>query len=48
MNLFYTTEIVNVDMIKLLIYLAIVIYIVILVINYFVNIKLLKKGVDVD
>ena len=48
MNLFYTTEMVNVDMIKLLIYLAIVIYIVILVINYFVNLKLLKKGVDVD
>lgn len=48
MNLFYTTEIVNVDMIKLLIYLAILVYIVILVINYFVNLKLLKKGVDVD
>ena len=48
MNLFYTTEIINVDMVKLIIYLAIIIYTVILVILYLVNVKLFSKGVNVD
>jgi len=48
MNLIYTTEFINVDIIKTLIYLAIAIYISTLIILYFINIKLFKKGVNVD
>jgi len=48
MNLFFTSEIVNIDMIKFLIYLAIFIYTVTLVIGYIINIKLFKQGVNVD
>lgn len=48
MNLFYTTEIINVDMIKLIIYLAIIIYSVALIVLYLVNVKLFSKGVNVD
>ena len=48
MNLFYTTEIINVDVIKLIIYLAIIIYTLTLVILYIVNVRLFNKGVNVD
>ena len=48
MNLFYTTEFINVDIIKTLIYLAITIYIITLFILYFINIKLFKQGVNVE
>lgn len=48
MNLFFTSEVINVDMIKTIIYLAIVIYTVIFVISYIINLKLFKKGVNVD
>jgi len=48
MNLFFTNEFINIDMIKFLIYLAIAIYIVTLAIGYFINIKLFKMGVNVD
>jgi len=48
MNLFYTTEIVNLEMVKVIIYLAIIIYIITLIIGYFVNIKLFNKGVNVE
>lgn len=48
MNLFFTSEIINLDMIKLTIYLAIIIYSVTFIIGYVVNIKLFKKGVNVD
>ena len=48
MNLFYTTEIVNVDILKTVIYLAISIYSLIFLIGYFVNLKLFSKGVNVD
>lgn len=48
MNLFFTNEIVNIDMVKIIIYLSIIIYTVNLVIGYLVNIKLFKKGVNVD
>ena len=48
MNLFYTTEIINVDMVKLIIYLAIIIYSVALIVLYLVNVKLFSKGVNVD
>ena len=48
MNLIYTTEFINVDIIKTLIYLAIAIYITTLIILYLINIKLFKRGVNVD
>jgi hypothetical protein len=48
MNLFYTTEIINLNMIKLIIYLAIGIYSITLFIGYLVNIKLFSKGVNVE
>lgn len=48
MNLFFTNEIVNIDMIKFIIYLAIIIYTITLFIGYFFNLKLFKKGVNVD
>lgn len=48
MNLFFTSEVINVDMIKTIIYLAIIIYTVIFVIGYIINLKLFKKGVNVD
>lgn len=48
MNLFFTSEVINVDMIKTIIYLAIIIYTIILVISYIINLKLFKKGVNID
>ena len=48
MNLFHTTELINVDTIKIIIYLAIFIYTVTLVIGYFVNQYLFKQGVNVE
>lgn len=48
MNLFYTQEMINVDIIKNIIYLAMAIYTIVLIIFYFINLKLLKKGVNVD
>ena len=48
MNLFYTTEIVSVDILKMVIYLAIGIYSLVFVIGYFVNLKLFSQGVNVD
>lgn len=48
MNLFITNEIVNIDMLKIVIYLAIIIYTITFIINYLINLKLFKKGVNVD
>ena len=48
MNLFFTSDVINVDMIKVIIYMAIVIYTISLIIVYFINLKLFKKGVNVD
>ena len=48
MNLFFTNEMINVEIIKMVIYLAIIIYLVTFIILYFINLKLFKKGVNVD
>ena len=48
MNLFYTMESLDVSVIKLCIYLAIIIYLLNIFILYFVNSKLFNKGVNVD
>jgi len=48
MNMFITNEIASVDIIKNIMYLAIGIYSVCVAIYYCVNIKLFKRGVNVD
>ena len=48
MNLFYTVDSIGPETIKELIYLAIIIYSVTLIIVYFINLKIFKKGVNVD
>ena len=48
MNLFITNEMINMSMIKVVIYLAIVIYTVSYIVWYFINLKIFKKGVNVD
>lgn len=48
MNLFCTTEMINLDMINIIIYLSIITYTVTLIIGYVINTKLFQKGVNVD
>lgn len=48
MNLFITSDTVNIDAIKTIIWLSIIIYFICVVILYFVNTKLLKQGVNVE
>ena len=48
MNLFLTTEIVNVEVIKQIIYSTIIIYTLLIIIGYYINAKLFQKGVNID
>ena len=48
MNLINTTEIINIDAIKTVIYIASVMYIIYIVILYFIGQKLLNKGVNIE
>ena len=48
MNLFITNQMINMDMVKVIIYMATSIYIVTLIAGYIINLKLFKKGVNVD
>jgi len=48
MNLFMSNNIINVDILKYIMYGAILIYIVYLIIYYVMGLKLFKNGVDVD
>lgn len=48
MNLFMTNTIVNIDMLKYIMYGAIVLYSVYIVIYYIIGLKLFNKGIDVD
>ena len=48
MNLFMTSEIINIDSIHTIIYLAIIIYTITTVLLYIVNLKLFKQGVNVE
>lgn len=48
MNLFFTSEVINADMLKIIIYMAIGIYTLTLLIGYLFNLKWFKKGVNVD
>ena len=48
MNLFITNTVIDVNMVKIIITIAIIVYTLTLIIGYFINLKLLKKGVNVD
>lgn len=48
MNLFITNEIINVDMVKTIIYMSLSTYSVTAIINYLINLTIFKKGVNVD
>lgn len=48
MNIFMTSEIISVEAIKTVIYIAISLYTILIFVIYFINIKLFKKGVNVD
>ena len=48
MNLFYTVDALNIDTIKLCIYLAIMVYTLNIIILYFITSKVFKKGVNID
>ena len=48
MNLIFTNEMINIDSTKIIIYMSIVMYTVVLIASYFINVKLFKKGVNVD
>ena len=48
MDLFVSNNLISVATIKSIIYIAIVIYSAILLIGYFVNLKLFNRGVNVD
>jgi len=48
MNLFITNTMINIDIVKVVIYLAIIIYSITFVIGYIFNLKMFKKGVNVD
>lgn len=48
MNLFITNDVINVDVVKSIIYIAIIIYTIILIGLYIINLKMFKRGVNVD
>ncbi len=48
MNLFFTTNVISVDIIKVIVALGIFIYTVIFIVTYLINNALFKKGVNVD
>lgn len=48
MNLFITNEVINIDMIKILGFICIFIYTIIFIVNFFVNINIFKRGVNID
>ena len=48
MNLFYTSEIINIETIKLLIFYGIIGYSTTLIIAFITSLKLFNKGVNVD
>lgn len=48
MNLFNTTEMINIDIIKSIMYIGIVIYIIYIIAYYVIGKKLFEKGVNVD
>lgn len=48
MNLFFTSNMINIEMLKNIIYITISVYTITFIGLYFINLNLLKKGVNVD
>ncbi len=48
MNLFFTTNVISVDIIKVIVALGIFIYTIVFIVTYLINNALFKKGVNVD
>ena len=48
LNLIFTNEMINIESTKIIIYMSIILYIIVVVVCSFINIKLFDKGVDVD
>ena len=48
MKLFTTTQAIDIGIIKFVIYLSLIVYLIYLFIYYIINIKLFKKGINVD
>ena len=48
LSLFTSNEITNISLLKDITFLSIIIYTIIIIINYIINIKIFKKGVNVD
>ena len=48
MNLFTTNNIINIDILKIIMYGAIAIYVIYIIIYYIIGLKLFKKGIDVE
>lgn len=47
-NLFMTNSVISIDILKILFYVASLIYLILLIVIYFINVKMFKKGVNVD
>ena len=48
LTLFTSNEITNISMLKDIIFLSIIVYTIIIIINYIINIKIFKKGVNIE
>lgn len=48
MNLIFTNEMISIDSTKIIIYMSIIMYTVVLIASSFINVKLFEKGVNVD
>ena len=48
LNLFITNEMINIDILKVVVYISIVMYTLMFIACYIINVKLFKKGVNVD
>ena len=48
LNIFTSNEITNISLLKNIIFLSIVVYTIIIIINYIINIIIFKKGVNVE
>ena len=48
MNLFFTNQMVNIDILKSIIYMSSIFYTIIIIVIYIINLKLFKKGVNVE
>lgn len=48
MNLFYTKDLIDIDVVKTIVLLGIIVYTIITIIIYFINVNMFKKGVNIE